>query len=104
MFSLIIGISLIAMFISGILCDAKWGRGKVIIIGSKSCNLLQLLAIQIVHFSLGFPLCLLGFILLTMTASGNTFLCHINEPAFKNATSLVDEKCAPAILVTFTLM
>lgn len=55
-------------------------------------------------FITGFIWYLIGLVLVTVTASGETPLCHLNDPDHYNTTNtkIGDEKCARAILTTLS--
>lgn len=94
----ILGVQFISMFIFAIISDAKWGRAKTIIIGKK---LLYLINFTLFH--LGFPLYLIGYILMTLITRNQSPVCPINEIIVTNSSSIFAERCAPLVLSTIVL-
>lgn len=52
---------------------------------------------------IGFVLDLIGLILIAITSTGKTFLCHFDTKKQEAVYSIFEEKCAPTVLSTLVL-
>lgn len=78
-----LGATYIWTFLFAIISDMKLGRIKVIIIG--------------------FIIYLMGFTILTVVAKGTTNICEFNVTMHLTEPSIIEQRCAPAILTGLML-